>query len=92
MVAKLFEQFAFDKVNHYLNENYILTNRQFSFRKSHSTLMSLFNATSNWLLDIDQWLINGVLFVDLKKAFDTVDHQILINELKLCGINGMALK
>ena len=55
-------------------------------------MMSLFNATSNWLLDIDQWLINGVLFVDLKKSFDTVDHQILINELKLYGIKGMALK
>ena len=54
--------------------------------------MSLLNAINNWLLDIDQGLINGDLFLDLKKAFDTVDHQILINKRRLYGIKGMASK
>lgn len=86
MVAKLLEKFVFDQINHYLNHNDILTKNQYGFRKSHSTLMSPLNVTNNWLLDIDQGLINGVRLLDLRKAFDMVDHQILINEINIEGI------
>ncbi len=40
---------------------------------------------------MDNGLLNAVLFVDLKKAFDFVDHQILINKLALYGIRGITL-
>ena len=56
----------------YLEENEILTKYQFGFRKIHSTLTSLLHATNiNWLVNIDKGLINGVVFLDLRKAFDT---------------------
>ena len=67
------------------------TNSQFGFRKSHSTTTSLLKSTNKWLLNIDKGLINGVLFLGLRKTFRTVDLKILIDKLKLYGITGSTL-
>ena len=71
IVAKIFEKIVYNQLITYIDENNILSNNQFGFRKSHSTSTSMLDATNNWLLNIDKGLINGVLFLDLRKAFDT---------------------
>ena len=43
----------------------------------HSTLTALIDITENWYLNIDDSLTNAILFIDLKKAFYTIDHEIL---------------
>jgi hypothetical protein len=60
------------------------------YKSLKKAILSL-NVTSNWPLNIDKGLINGVLFLDLRKAFDTVDHIIVIEKLNLYGITGGAL-
>ena len=90
-IAKILEKTVYNQLISYINENNILSGNQFGFRKSHSKVTSLLNATNNWLLNIDKGLINGVLFLDLRKAFDTIDRKILIEMLKLYGITGGAL-
>ncbi len=51
----------------------------------------MLEATSDWSMNIDNGLINGVVFIDLKKAFDTIDHQIMLQKLRNYGIDQMSL-
>ena len=53
----------------------------------HLTLRALREATNDWYLNIDNTILNDILFLELKKAFDTVDHQILFQECKLYGVD-----
>ncbi|CAB4033028.1 Hypothetical predicted protein, partial [Paramuricea clavata] len=76
-VAKIFEKLIFEQLYNYFSSNSLLTHCQSGFRSLHSTLTALLEATSNWSVNIDNGLFNGVIFIDLKKAFDTIDELII---------------
>ena len=78
IVHKVFEKLVYRQLYNYFTENSILSRYQCGFRKGHSTLTSLLKTTDSWLVNIDRGIINGIMFLDLKKAFDTDDHNILI--------------
>ena len=73
-------------------DNNILSSYQSGFRSLHSTVTSLLEATDDWAYNIDQGNVNAVVFLDLKKAFDTVDHTILISKLAVHGIGGASIE
>ena len=58
----------------------------------HSTTTALLETTNNWSINIDNGLLNGVLFIDLKKAFDTIDHEIILRKLANHGVDPNALR
>ena len=80
-VAKIFEKIIYDQLYQYLNENGLLNSGQSGFRSLHSTLTALLETNDNWCVNIDRGLLNGVIFIDLKKAFDTIHHAIILKNV-----------
>ena len=87
IVSKIIEKIIFNQLYNYLTEYNLLADSQHGFRPMHSTLTALLEATNDWYFNIDNGLLNGVLFLGLKKAFDTVYLYILLEELKLYGVD-----
>jgi hypothetical protein len=83
---------VYNHLVYFLDINHLLSPYQFGFRKGHSTVhpLTLFMNTVSESLNKKKHSI--AIFCDLKKAFDTVDHCILVKKLKKIGIGENALK
>jgi hypothetical protein len=90
--SKFFEKIMYYRLIEYIDRYEILYCCQFGFRKNHSTSFALIHLVNKITSAIDRNEITAGVFLDLSKAFDTIDHEILFGKLEHYGICGMALK
>ena len=81
-VAKSFEKILYDQLYHCLNENGLLNSCQSGFLSLHNTRRALWKTNDSWYVNIDIGLLDGVIFIDLKKALDSINHDIILKKTK----------
>ena len=90
-VSKVFEKAAYGQLYEYFSSHALFYDSQYGFRKSHSTELATLELVDRIHKEIDENKISFSVFLDLSKAFDTLDHDILLHKLQYYGITGTAL-
>ena len=89
-INKILEKLMFQRLYTFLEKNKCIYDLQFGFRQNHSTNHALLSMTQEIKDTIEKGKIAIGVFVDFQKAFDTVNHQILLRKLHHYGIRGSA--
>ena len=88
VLSKLFEEVMNLRIRQFLEQKKLIADCQYGFRDKHSTETAIISLTDHVYKNIDEKKFIMTTFIDLKKAFDTVDHNILKDKLYRIGIRG----
>ena len=88
---KVFDKLMRTRLPSFLKQHNIIFEHQFGFQKNKSTSLAILNLYNELITAIENKKLLCCIFLDLAKAFDTVDHYILLNKLDRYGIRGTAL-
>ena len=91
-ISKVLERIIYDQLSSYLMENKLLFDHQYGFRSKHSTEFAALELIDRIITDMDNDETPINIYLDLSKAFDTIDHSILTAKLKYYGISGSNLR
>ena len=92
IVSKIFEKIIFKQTYEYFAKNKLLYDSQYGFRKGHSTELATIEFSDRVLESLEHGKTPLAVFLDLSKAFDTIDHTILLQKLKYYGVRDTAFK
>lgn len=90
-ISKVFEKAIHSQINQHFKINRLYYTGQYGFRENHSTELATIELVDRLTYDMDQGNTPINIFMDLSKAFDTIDHQILLQKLDYYGIKGPSL-
>ena len=89
--GKIFEKILYDRLYNFFSSKSVIHSKQFGFRKNHSTGHAINYSINKILNELKQHNHVIGIFIDLSKAFDTIDHEKLIIKLEHYGIRGICL-
>ena len=89
-ISKIFERVIYNQLYSYFNDNKLFFTSQYGFRKEHSTELACIEIVDRIIQKLDKNEIPINIYLDLSKAFDTLNHDILLAKLKFYGISGIA--
>ena len=92
VVSKIIEKAVHKHVYSYVSKHNLLSKHQSGFRPFHSTETCLIDMVNEWVYNMNSGSMTGVVLIDLRKAFDTVNHDILLTKLQDIGASGLTLK
>ena len=90
-MSKVFEKILYNQLYQYFDSNNLFYKIQYGFRKNHSTELAALELIDRIKCDLDKGNVPVAIFFDLSKAFDTLDHLILLKKLSFYGIKNKAL-
>ena len=91
-INKIFETLLHSRLVEFFEKQSVIFKNQFGFRKGHSTSHAITALTEIVRSSLDKTEFSAAVFLDFQKAFDTVDHNILLQKLSHYGVRGVALK
>ena len=91
-ISKVFERVIFNQTHQYFKVNNLYYASQYGFRECHSTELASYELIDSILAEMDKGNIPINIYMDLSKAFDTLDHEILLQKLSYYGIKDTNLK
>ena len=91
-ISKIFERIIYNQLSNYFNDSKLLAEQQYGFRPRHSTELAVVKLVDFISHEMESGHTPTNIYVDLSKAFDTINYDILLDKLSYYGISGRALK
>ena len=91
-ISKVFEKVAHIQLSTYFKSNNLFFKSQYGFREEHSTELASLEFIDQIVQDFENKKTPVTIFMDLSKAFDTLNHDILLHKLKYYGVTGLSLQ